>query len=249
MNFGLWDILLLIIVPAMAVSMAYIYDPRLKALILSFPVPFTISFLSLGKPVNVTHVFALLLVLGYTHLVRILHRKLSIPIIFSIVISAVLYCISGGLIADWIPKSEVLFWSACAMIMIFSIGLLAFQKAPSEPGMRTAMPIIIKAPLTIGVVLIIIVLKQFLQGFMTLFPMLGVFGSYEGRMSLGTNCRQILKLVLSMVPMLAVIKLVEPNMGRGTALILGWMVYLPIMGMLMIPAWRRQRIPAIPDIK
>ncbi|MBL7005909.1 MAG: hypothetical protein ISR78_02375 [Spirochaetia bacterium] len=240
MSCNLWDILLLIIVPTMALGMAYVYDPRLKALILSFPLPFTISYLSLGQPVNVTHVFGLLLLLGFTHLVRILHRKLSIQIIFSIVISAVLYTLFGGVIAAFIPKSEVLFWSSSAVLMVISGMILTFQKAPSESGMRTTMPAALKVPLTLSIVFVIIVFKQILQGFMTLFPMVGVFGAFEGRLSLGTNCRQIPKLTLSMVPMFAVLRLTEPILGKGVALGLGWLVFIPIMGMFMKSSWKKR---------
>ena len=240
MSFTLWDILLMIIVPTMVVIMAYVYDPRLKALILSFPLPFTISYLSLGQLVDVTHVFGLLLLLGFTHLVRILYRKLSIQIILSIVISAVLYTLFGGVIAAYLPKSEALFWSSCAFLMVLSGVLLVVQKVPSESGMRTTMPLILKAPLTLSIVFVIIVLKQSLQGFMTLFPMVGVFGAYEGRLSMGINCRQIPKLTLSMVPMFVVIRLIEPVWGKGPALILGWVVFIPIMGMFMKNSWKKK---------
>jgi len=244
MSFSLWDILLMIIVPTMVVIMAYVYDPRLKALILSFPLPYTISYLSLGQRVNVTHVYGLLLLLGFTHLVRILHRKLSIHIILSIVISALLYTLFGSVIAAYLPKSEALFWPSCALLMGLSVVILAVQKAPAESGMRTTMPVILKASLTLSLVFVILVLKQSLQGFMTLFPMVGVFGAYEGRLSMGTNCRQIPKLILSMVPMFVVLRLIEPVWGKGPALIFGWLVFIPIMGMFMKSSWKKK--PDIP---
>jgi hypothetical protein len=70
---GFWDLLLIAMVSIQAVWVAYVYEPKWKVLIYSMPVPFTFATLSLGKPVNTTHVTGLVLLLGFTYAVWFLH--------------------------------------------------------------------------------------------------------------------------------------------------------------------------------
>jgi hypothetical protein len=82
-------------------------------------------------------------------------------------------------------------------------------------------------------VLILIVMKRFLQGFMTMFPMVGVVASYESRTSLGLVCRAMPDFMLAMIPMMAVVRLVQPHMGLGPALGVGWLVFIPMLALLI----------------
>ena len=79
-RFSPWDLVLLAVVTAMGTVLAYLPDPKLKALLMSLPFPFTLANLSLGEPVGPGHALGLFLLLLFTHLVRWLHRGLgSLP--------------------------------------------------------------------------------------------------------------------------------------------------------------------------
>ena len=62
--FGIWDIGLVLTVASFATVLAYLHDPKWKAFMISLPGPFTMAFLSLGRPVDATNAVGLL-VLGH----------------------------------------------------------------------------------------------------------------------------------------------------------------------------------------
>ena len=106
-----------------------------------------------------------------------------------------------------------------------------------EPSHKSPLPVWIKMPIIAGVILTLILLKRFLQGFMTMFPMVGVVASYESRFSLGTVCRAIPDFMLAMVPMLAVVRVVQPQLGLVAALGVGWLVFIPLLAPLIHDFW------------
>jgi len=225
MQFGLWDILLLIGVSAQATAIAYIYHPKWKALLYSVPIPFTLATLSLGTGVGVTNVTGLLLLLGYGHGVRLLHQKLGVNVVLSIVATGLGYCGAATALVGVLPQTEAAFWAACAVVM--AVGLLFFLAVPyrEEPGHKTPLPVWIKLPIVTLVILSLIAMKQMLQGFMTMFPMVGLAAAYEKRYSLWTFARQVPVLMLSCVPLMAVSHLAQPYVGLGASLLLGWVVF------------------------
>ena len=68
-----WDLLLVIVISVQATVLAYLQQPRWKAFMLSLPVPFTLMVLAAGRPIDVTNVLGLFLLLLFTHGVRWLH--------------------------------------------------------------------------------------------------------------------------------------------------------------------------------
>ena len=52
LEFGPWDVVLIAAVTLLAGVIAYVYQPRWKALILSLPVPFTLASLSVARPID-----------------------------------------------------------------------------------------------------------------------------------------------------------------------------------------------------
>ena len=54
-QFGLWDVLLLGIVTAQAMTIAYLHRPAWKVLVMSLPFPFTFGSLAVGAPINAMH--------------------------------------------------------------------------------------------------------------------------------------------------------------------------------------------------
>ncbi|OGD11986.1 MAG: hypothetical protein A2Y86_01800 [Candidatus Aminicenantes bacterium RBG_13_62_12] len=227
MTFGLWDGALLLLVSLQATALAYVRHAKWKALLLSLPVPFTLGALAVGLPVNTTHVAALNLLLGYTHAVRLLHDGFRLPILPSIVLSASGYCGAGVLLRPVLPQSSLAFWLTCLVTLLVALAARALSAHFPEEGERRHLPPWIKFPIVASVILSLIVMKKFLQEFMALFPMVGVVASYESRRNLGLLCRAMPDFLLAMVPMMAAVRLVQPRLGLGAALALGWLIFLP----------------------
>lgn len=240
-SMGVWDIGLLICVPAMGTFVAYLRSPRYKALVLCFPVPFTFATLALGESVNATHVLGLLMLLVFWFAVYWLRHGARLSIVPAIVLGALGYCIVGVLLAKVIPKTEATFWMAEAVVCLVAFTLYARLPYREEAEHRTRMPIWIKFPLLLCVVLGLLAMKSLLAGFMTVFPMVGVLTAYESRHSLWTTCRQIPVLMLSMGCVMAVIHLASPRMGIYFALGLGWIIMIPVLAVLLHYHWTRER--------
>jgi len=236
-NLGFWDVALLVIVSSQATFLAYLRHPKWKALIMVLPIPFTLASLAVGAPVNTSHVVALNLLLVYTHGVRLLHNKAGIPIIASIAVGAGGYCVAGALLRPVLPLTPQAFWLACGATLLVAIAVHALYPKQDEPAHRSHLPFWIKFPIVAGVILALILMKSVLQGFMTMFPMVGVVASYESRYSLGSVCRALPDFMLAMVPMLAVVRLVQPQFGLGAALAAGWLVFFPMLTPLIHDFW------------
>jgi len=236
-HFGCWDAALLAGVSLQGTAIAYLREPRWKALLLSVPVPFTLASLALGSPVGPTHAAAVVLLMLYTHAVRLLHYRLGVRIVAAIVVSALGYCVAGAALTPLLPNTEAAFWVAAGLA--FATGLVLHLAVPvrEERGHRSPLPVWIKLPVIGCVVFGLIVVKQVLSGFMTLFPMVGVIAAYEARRSLWSVCRQIHALVLALVPMLAAIHLAQGSLGVGGALPAGWGVFLLVLVPLAWKMW------------
>jgi hypothetical protein len=238
MSLGFWDFALLGLVGGQATLLSYLSHPKWKALILALPIPFTLAALAVGSPVSTTHVAALNLLLAYTHGVRLLHNRARLPIIPAIVLSAAGYCGFGVLLRPLMPQSEIAFWLACLLTLGIAALTHAFYTCPEEPGHRTHLPVWVKFPLVVGVIFLLLMIKGLLGGFMTMFPMVGVMASYEARTSLGSVCRAMPDFMFAMVPMLAVVHLAQPKLGLGPALMLGWLVFIPMLTPLIRDFWK-----------
>ena len=228
-SLGFWDITLLAMVSSQATLLAYLSHPKWKAVILTLPIPFTLAALAVGLPVSTIHVVALNLLLAFTHGVRWLHHSAGLPIIPSIAAAAVGYCAAGALLRPIIPQSELSFWLACVATTLVAAAAHALFPRQDEPDHRSPMAAWLKFPLVAAVILGLILIKRFLQVFMTLFPMVGVFAAYEARFSLGAVCRAIPDFMFAMVPLMAVVRLAQPRLGLGAALAAGWLVFIPLL--------------------
>ena len=103
----------------------------------------------------------------------------------------------------------------------------------------------IKFPAIVGVVLGLVAIKSLLGGFMTLFPMVGVIAAYEARHSLWTMCRQVPVIMLTILPIIAVVRLTAPHLGLGVGLAMGWATFPVTLTALTRrrQAWERQKCP------
>jgi hypothetical protein len=240
LHLGPWDAVLLVVVSVMGTVIAYVHDPKKKALILALPIPFTVATLAVGRGVDSTNVSGLVLLLAFTHGVRFLHVKLRVPIVASIVISAVGYCVVGAGLARVLPVSDAAFWWAAAVTVVVAVLFHIILPACTEPGYRSPLPVWVKFPMIVGVVLFLIAIKRLMHGFVTVFPMVGVIAAYEARYSLWTNARIIPISMLTLVPLMIVCRLTQSRIGLGPALALGWIVFL-ITLFLLIRSGQREK--------
>lgn len=236
---GVWDIVLLVAVSTQATVLAYVHSSRGKALLYALPIPFTVASLALGTPIGTSRIVGLLMVFGYAHGVRWLYVKARVPIFAAIAICAVGYCLIGWGLAPVVPNDDRTFWPALAGMLAVSIALYAWVPHKEEPGHRSPLPVAVKFAVIAGVVAALIALKAQLQGFMAVFPMVGVAAAYEARHSLWTLARGIPAFLIAMVPMLAICRLTQGPLGLGPALALGWVAFLAVLAPLNACLWRR----------
>lgn len=239
-SMGFFDWMLVVGVSIQVAVLAYLSNPRWKAVIFTLPVPFTCAVLALGQPIDATNVLGSLLVLGFLHGVRALHERLGVLIVPSIAMAAVGYALVAGVMAGFIPRTDTAFW--VAWVGVFAISLLVNRARHTgvEKEHRTSLPVWIKLPIVVALVFFLVLTKQQLLGFMTMFPMVSIFTAYETRHSLWTLCRQAPIMILAMLAMMLTCRLTQEALGLGGALGLGWVVFLAIT----IPFTRRMWLAA-----
>lgn len=225
--FGVRDLILVIGVSALVTVIAFVHRPRLKVLLQSIPLPFTLANLSLNAQVGVSHAAGMLMVILYFNLVRWLHYRARWHIVPSIACAATVYAAVGAVMNRLLPESGTAFWVTVAVAVIVAVGIRSVFPHRPEPGHRSELPIPVKATAVTGVIGIIVVLKRVLGGYMTTFPMAGVVGAYEMRKSLWALCRQGPVIVLSIEAMIVIMRLLQQHAGFSVALSLppawlGW---------------------------
>lgn len=231
-----WDFALLGVVSLQVTAMAYLPRPRWKALAMALPFPFTTIALSQGNAVNATHVLALLGLLSYYHAVRLLHLRL--PIVPAIFLGLSLYIGLSQVLLALVPPLP--FWPSVLGVASLACGLFLWQPPRNEPNHRTPLPVYFKLPAAAAIIALLLVLKGSLQGFATLFPILGVVGLYEARKGLWSICRQAPVFIMGMCAMLVVIYSAQSALGLGGALLAGWVVYLAFLWPLTRRLWARE---------
>jgi hypothetical protein len=237
MHLGAWDLVLLLAVILQSTVVAYLHDPRHKAIILCIPLPFTIAVLALGRPIDATYLLGMPLLILFFCLIRVLYAELKVNIIAAILIAAVTYCLIAVAAAPRVPSANVFFWIACVVTYAFAMLMERAIPERTEPGHRSTLPVYAKVPIITGVVLSLILLKHHMQGFMAMFPMVSVLAAYETRHSLLTSARKLCAFVQAMIPMLIVCRLCQPSLGVGLALAIGWVVFMTLMAPQMKSSW------------
>lgn len=231
-NFIFQDIALIAVVSAQSTVLAYLHDPKWKAFLLTIPLPGTFAILSVGRPIDITNIAGLVLLLFYTHGVRILNWRFKIPIVFAIAISAAAYCLIGVFLAEILPKTEMAFWAMSVFVLVMALLFDRLLPPRNEPGHRSQLPVGMKLLIIIAVITGLIVIKKQLTGFMTVFPMVGLIAGYECRHSLWTVCRQIPIAMLAILPMFAIMRLTQPFLGYVWSLAPGWIVFLAVLAFI-----------------
>jgi len=241
MHVTVWDVLLVLGVSLQSLVLAYVYEPRWKAFLLNLPVPFTLASMSLGQTLgqkmDVTNVCGMVSLYVFSHGVRLLYTRLRAPIFVSIGASVLAFFLVGWGLAAVVPNTGATFWLMAGGVGVASAVVLWLTPHRMEAGHRSPMPIWLKLPIIMMVVVVLVILKKQLLGIMTFFPMVGVVAAYEARNSLWAICRQMPVLMLTMLPLMAVVRICESRLGWAPApsLALGWVVFLAVL----VPVTRR----------
>ena len=244
-TFNLWDLALVAGVSLQATFLAYLPQPERKAFVFGLPIPFTLTALTVGRPIGAANVLGLTLVLLFVQGVRLLHDGLHLAIVPSIVAAALGYCILGAELAPLLPGTEWVFWLTAGSTVLLGLVLLRLLPTRQEPEQRTLLPVWLKLPLIAGVVLLVVMAKNILQGFTTTFPMVGVIAAYESRRSLWTLGRQLPVMMVITTCLMMVCHLVQGRFGLGPGLAAGWAVYLSLYLPYNRAMWAQSRPPAL----
>jgi hypothetical protein len=177
----------------------------------------------------------------FVNLVRWLHDGAHMPIVLAIVLSEAVYLGLASLLNLFVHKTPVVFWSSLGLLIVAGVDLLALLPQKQEMAFRSPMPIVGKVAAIAGVVVVIVILKQILGGFMTMFPMVGTIAVYEARRSLWTISRQIPILIVTAGPMMGAMWLAQHFLHASIPISLlgGWAVFLTIMIPLTFTQMRR----------
>jgi len=238
-SFGFWDVALMLVVTMQATVVAYMSSPRWKGLALSLPLPFTTIVLSLGNPVDASNVLSMVTMLVYVSCVWLLFEKVKLPIVVSIFLSVLVYIMLGGLLVGIVPKTDDAFWMAAVGMFASGLVLLRVLPKPSKLPYRTPLPLWQKLPTVFVVVGLLVTIKNHLGGFASLFPLLGTVGAYEVRNDLRILARTVPVLMCSLTVLIVVTFLGQHVWGLGWGLVMGWVVFLPIV------LWIQARVPKV----
>jgi hypothetical protein len=110
MNLDAWDFVFFVVVLAQSTCVAYLKSPGSKAFAMTLPIPLTFGVLALGQPINATHVGGLLTGALYIFLIYLLHARLRVPIVLTIIIGISVYCIVGTCAGRLLPRTPAAFW-------------------------------------------------------------------------------------------------------------------------------------------
>jgi hypothetical protein len=231
-QFSIWDLGLVLAAAAQATALAYTFHPRWKAFLMILPIPFTFVVLSLGLPVGAGNVLGLGLWAVYLYGVYLLHARLGVNIFLSIAASLAVYCVSATLLAKVAPETAWMFWGSIGVLSVLSVVVYFLQPHRTEPGHRSPLPLWVKFPTILIIVLGMVLLKSAMGGFLAAFPIIGILAAYEARNSLWVLCRQTPVMMLMFFAMIVAIYLTQPYLPLLGAIAVGWGVYFVLLAIL-----------------
>ena len=221
-----WDGLLIVVVTVQSLAMAYAESPRLKRLFLTLPFPFTVVILSVGRPIDGSNFVSMIVLFAFTQICRLLHARLRIHILPTILIGVVFYAGTGWLLGGIFPTGDRAFWISCTGIIVVGYLLNRMLANVHEIPYRTTLPMKFKLPVLLAISTLLVLIKNGLQGFAGFFPLVSVIAAYETRTTLWTLARPVPVLMMTITPMLIVARLVQPHYGLGIGMASGWVAFL-----------------------
>lgn len=228
-NIGLYDVLLMTVIVLMILGVAYLKHPRWKAFMLLLPIPSTMATLAIGKPINVSFLLGLPLLMFFYWFIHILYDRLKLNIIFSIVVSAAAYAVTGIVVLPFLSYSPTVFWITFFIIISAGVTLCKLLPTLREPEHRTTLPIYMKIPIIVIVVFFLVESKHLLGGFMSMFPMVGVVAAYEAKNCLKTVFYQLPLGFITIGSMFGACYLSQNIVGLHGGLVFGWIAYLTML--------------------
>ena len=134
-HFSGYDWLLIFMVTALGTLSAYLKDPQLKAVTATIPIPCGFAYIAVGLPMGTENAVSEFMCMLYVHIVRILHYKVKVPIVASIIAGLAFFVALGTFLHSRIPQGEAYFIGAC--IFDFIIGVIFFQSKSTSPACAT----------------------------------------------------------------------------------------------------------------
>ena len=230
LNFSIYDWLLIFMVTALGTLSAYLKDPQLKAVTATIPIPCGFAYIAVGLPMGAANAISGFMCFLYVHIVRILHYKVKVPIVPSIIAGLAFFVALGTFLMPRIPDTDAWFIGAC--VFDFIVGVVLFQTQSYKSGVRykTPLPVYIKAPAIAGVVSGLMLIKRLMGGFCTSFPMMNSIVSYESRYSLGDQCRQLPLFLIAGPFMFVEMRYLEIGLGLNHWIVLlcGYVLFAAI---------------------
>jgi len=238
-NLGIWNILLLILLPTMGTAMSYIPHAKWKAFIAVIPVPFTLITLSIGTFKGVDSALGVIILLAYIFSVKFFYQKLHIPIVLSILLAVIEYCILAYILKILVPNTVpmiIIFTS-----IYFSLSVWIHLKMPykEEPHYRSPLAVWKKFLILLLLAIFAIIMKNYLGGFMSVFPLFSIIGAYESRSSLYTFCRYISLAMIGFGFLLSTMYILQDDYGLIPALIAGLSIYIPLFSIMLLAMWKK----------
>ena len=224
--FGFWDVALIAAAAGLSTLVAHLHSPKWKSIVMTLPIPYTISVMAVGRPVDATNVLGLMLLLVFINATRLFYCKLNVPIVVAIGLSSLLIGAAGTVANQLVPTTNGFFWLSCALALLLAAGVFTLMPRRDEKGHRGELPLRYKIPVILAVVTCLILGKKYLSGFMTVFPVVAMVTAYEGRKCLWTICRQIPVIIFCLLPMMMVSRLCQRELGVGVSLVLAWVAFL-----------------------
>lgn len=232
-----WDIILILAVGVHGTAIAYVPSPRWKAFMITLPVPFTLATMAVGHPVNATNMAGLALLLGFYVLIRLLHVRLGVPAVPAIAVASVAFAATGAALFPIIPTHDAAFGIVTVAVLSLAVILMRTMPHRVEPPHVTPLPVWIKAPSILGVIIGLLLIKSHLGGFMTVFPMVGVISAYEARHSLWTMVRQVPVVMITLGALIVTVRLTQDFVGIPIGLLIGWVVFLALVTVITRRRW------------
>jgi|GEM_PF-3215374 len=244
-----WDLALVGVVTIQSAVLAYVPRARLKALVLALPIPFTVALFAVGRQMDATFLCGLTNLLGFVLAVRLLYERWRFPIIPAIFLAMTTYCVIGTTINALLPieiaRSRGVVYAIAAAVFLLCAMIRYLHPAQDDVIHRTNLPVYIKLPIIAVVVLMLVLLKNLLAGFVATFPFVTTVGAYEARRSLSVISAAMPRLVVALAIMVVTIYEVETVASREWALLAGWTTYATALMVAKVIGHMRERHAAV----
>lgn len=220
------DLVYAVVIGCVIAYMAYIRNPKTKALVYSLPLPITVVLLASNLAVNASNIIGLALVIGFLWLTYYLHTIRRWHILAADICSVIMYVVIGYLAVKFISLG--FFVTVGIYVICWLIYVLKYHHQPEQTtkSKSDALPPLAKGIGSAAIAFVILRLKEVLSGIVVTFPFSGVFAVIESQKSLKTQAHVVTRnsiAVLLLFVTLYVLPHTLPVLFRISA---AWTIYL-----------------------